>query len=171
MTVFTEKQLDASFHRAFERSGEFATWFLGRTKFSGRRIRIVLLRSDHPWYQSRKTGVQSETDILIVMEDVDTGERFALHVENKLENGKFGRNQPELYHERAADWRRTPKWGDYDDYEVVLIAPSAFRDRNAEKAKLFHVFVAHEEVAGFVPEFGGTTPKEIAVADPGLGAT
>jgi hypothetical protein len=154
LTGFTEKQLDAFFHRAFERSEEFSTWFLARTKFAGRRARIALLRSDHPWYQSKRTGVQSETDILIVIEDLDSGSRFALHIENKLANGKFEPNQPELYHERAKDWRFTPKWGNYDAYEVVLIAPRAFRDRNADKAAIFDVYVAHEELAWFVPEFG-----------------
>lgn len=157
MTGATEKQLDTAFHHAIERSEEFRTWFLGRTKFAGRRARIVLLRSNHPWYQSTKTGVQSETDILIILEDLDTRCRFALHVENKLANGKFGPSQPRLYRERAEDWRFVPKWGNYDEYEIVLIAPRTFRDRNAEKADTFDVFVPHEDIAAFVPEFGGVT--------------
>ena len=155
MAKYTEKQLDKQFHAKFEQSDEFSAWFLNRTKFAGRATRLILLRSNHPWYQSKKTGVQSETDILIVLEDVNTRGRFAVHVESKLANGKFEPNQPELYHERAADWRGMAKYGAYDDYEVVLIAPRVFYDRYHEQSKIFHRYVPHEDIAHFIPEFGG----------------
>jgi hypothetical protein len=156
---FTEEQLDARLHAYLESSQEFLTWFLGRTKFAGRRIRILLLRSDNPWYQSKRTRKQPETDILLVLEDLDTNDRFALHIENKLANGKFGEDQPELYHERAEDWRGVAKWGSYADYEVVLVAPQCFFERNREKAELFHRFIPHEDIALFVPEFGASCDR------------
>lgn len=153
MSGVSEKELDRLFAAAFGSRPEFRQWFLDRTKFSGRECHVVLLRADHPWYQSKKTGVQSETDILIVLEDVETQERFALHVENKLAKGSYTANQPALYLERAEDWRHDPKYGSYVDYETVLIAPHAFRLKNLEQSTPFHRFVAHEEIAGFIPEF------------------
>ena len=102
----------------------------------------------------RESGVQSETDILVVLEDVATGERFAIHIENKLANGKFGTKQPELYHERGKDWRHMAKFSNYDDYEVILIAPHFFFDRYPGQSKLFHRYVPHEDIAKFIAEFG-----------------
>jgi hypothetical protein len=155
MARFTEKQLDAFFHAKFMQSAAFAEWFLSQTKFCNRSSKLVLLRSDHPWYQSKKTGAQSETEILIVLEDISTAEKFAIHIENKLANGKFGAKQPELYHERANDWRHMAKFGNYDDYEAILIAPHTFFERHPEQTKLFHRYVSHEDIARFIPEFGG----------------
>jgi hypothetical protein len=150
----SEKKLDALFDAKFRECAEFASWFLSRTKFRDRSARLVLLRSNHPWYQSKRTGVQSETDILVVFEDQDTAARFAIHIENKLANGKYTNNQPQLYHERANDWRHMAKFGNYDDFEVVLMAPRAFYNRHLEQSQIFHRFVPYEDVAKYIPEFG-----------------
>jgi hypothetical protein len=154
MPRVTEKELDRLFAAKFGACPDSRRWFLERTKFSGRQCRVLLLRADHPWYQSKKTGVQSETDILIVLEDGATQERFALHIENKLANGRYTPNQPQLYLERAEDWRDDPRYGSYDEYETVLIAPHVFHRGNIERSAPFHRFVAHEEIAAFIPEFG-----------------
>jgi hypothetical protein len=134
-------------------SPEFVSWLLSKTKFKDANAVPVLVRSDNPWYQSRKTGRQSETDILIVFERQDGRERFALHIENKQAKETFQPNQPELYHERALDWMNESKWGSYQDFEVMLIAPQVFYTRHKEKADIFHRYVPHDEIAAFVPEF------------------
>jgi len=155
MERFTEKDLDKAIEAKFRKSGEFVTWFLSRTKFANRAANLVHLRSNHPWYQSETTGVQSETDILVVFEDAGGSNRFAIHIENKLSSGSFTENQPDLYRERAAEWVGREKYGNYDDFEVVLIAPRAFYERNGDQCRIFDRYVAHEDIAEFIPEFGG----------------
>ncbi len=148
-----EKQLDRLFETAFRSSAEFRCWILSQTKFAGRNLTLVLLRADHPWYQSRTTGRQSETDILAVLEDTSDGRRIALHFENKTWTGKFGPDQPALYRERARDWLGLAKYGSYSDFETVLIAPRAFLDRNREGAAKFDRCISYEFMAIFIPEF------------------
>jgi hypothetical protein len=147
MKRLTEKQLDKVFAAKLEGSSEFRNWFLGRTKFAGLTATMLMCRSDHPWYTSRKTGIQSETDILAVFADIKTQARFAIHIENKTWTGKFGPGQPELYHERARDWIGLPKYYSYTDYEAVLIAPLSFFEFNKEKSAVFDKYVSYEEIA------------------------
>jgi len=154
----SEKTLDRLFEIAFRDSREFRQWLLKQTKFADRPLRLVLLRADHPWYQSKATKRQSETDILAVLEDERDGTRVALHFENKTWTGKFEVDQPALYHERARDWIGVSKWGNYCDYETVLVAPRVFVDRNEAAAALFDRHIAYEELADFIPEFAGSVP-------------
>ena len=153
MIRVTEKLLDKAFEAKIKDSQEFRSWLLGKTKFSGRQAKLILSRSDNPWYRCKETGKDSETDILLVFEDFATRDRFALHFENKRSNGKFGERQPELYHKRANDWLHMPKWGSYRDFEVIIIAPIFFYRNNSERSAIFHRFISHEAIAEFVPEF------------------
>jgi len=148
-----ESILNLAFANKIKSSPEFAHWLLGKTKFKGSDASVILARGDWPWYQSKSTGVQSETDILIVFQQQAPPERFALHIENKQLKDKFRPNQPELYHIRAKDWLGLPKWGGYKDYEVLLIAPLEFYHRNQDKCDTFHRYIAYEEVAEFIAEF------------------
>jgi hypothetical protein len=124
----TAREQEQAFAAKVRSSPEFVSWLLGHTKFKGSEVEQVLVRSDNPWYQSRKTGRQSETDILLVFKNKNTGKNFAIHIENKRLRDKFQPDQPELYHERAADWLNVPKWGNYHDFECILIAPQVFID-------------------------------------------
>lgn len=121
----------------------------------------MLIRSDHPWYRSKLTGKDSETDILIVLKNRATEGVFALHVENKLAGGKFEPNQPETYKSRAQDWIGLKKFGAYLDYETILIAPAEFIERNAQEASHFDRRIHHEAIAVFLPIFA--TRRSIAV--------
>ena len=144
---------ERAFAAKIQESPAFVDWLLGQTKFAGTAVRIALVRSDNPWYRSKSTGIESETDILLVFERIDGLSRFALHIENKRMSDKFRPRQPQLYHERARDWMHMPKWGDYDDFEVVLIAPREFYRRNKEAADVFHRFIPHEQISEHVREF------------------
>lgn len=160
-----EKELDAALEEAFKSNREFTVWFLGQTKFAGYAEKPTLSRSNHPWgrvvYSSinSQTGLpeksikESETDVLVVFQTQDN-KSFALHIENKLGNGKFTPLQPELYAQRAAQWVGNPKYGSYTDFETVLVAPHVFHERNESAAKHFNRFIAHEEIARFIPLFG-----------------
>jgi hypothetical protein len=151
--IATEKQLNWLFETKIRQSDDFVEWFLGRTKFRGRSARLVLARADNPWYRSKKTGKGSETDVLLVFEDRISGQIFALHIENKLSGGSFTHKQPEIYYERAEDWKNTAKWGDYSDYDVILIAPRRFYDTHKAESDKFGSFVPHEDIAEYITEF------------------
>jgi len=154
MEKYTEKQLDKAIEEKFKKLDEFSAWFLGQTKFANRPSKLVFSTSGNPWYKSKLTGKESETDILVVFEEIKTSRRFAIHIENKLSNGRFEPLQPRQYHERAKAWIGNKKYSNYLDYEVVLVAPRTFYDRNKEEAGIFGRYVSHEDIAQFIPEFG-----------------
>ena len=153
MTGATEKQLDLAFQHAIENSQIFFGWVLDRTKFAGSSSKIALLRSNYVWHKSNETGIESETDILLVCEEHTSGRRFALHFENKLANGHFTPNQPEQYAIRAKEWMHTPKYENYSDFETVLSAPKLFYERNSVGCQYFNRYISHEDIAEFIPEF------------------
>jgi hypothetical protein len=149
----TAREQEQAFAAKVRNSPEFAKWLLRYTKFKGLDVEPILVRSDNPWYQSRKTGRQSETDILLVL--------FAIHIENKRLRDKFQPDQPELYHERAADWVGMAKWGNYHDFQCILLAPKGFIEINRPKADIFHNYITHEELSPFIVEFSARSPEVI----------
>ena len=74
--------------------------------------------------------------------------------ENKLASGHFTEYQADVYAARARYWVHKPLYGNYDDWDTLLLAPASFCERYAVEAKKFGSFVSHEEVARFVPLFG-----------------
>lgn len=163
----SEKELDQAFAVGLREDPGLLTWLVNQTKFAGCDFDIVLIRSDHPWYRSKLTGKDSETDILVVLKNRATGGVFALHVENKLVGGKFEPNQPETYKSRAQDWIGVKKFGAYSDYETILIAPAAFVERNAQGASHFDRRIHHEAIAAFLPAFA--TSRSTTVHDQQIG--
>lgn len=165
MAAVDEKQLDALLEQSFLSDAAFTQWFLGRTKFSGYAEKPVFSRSNHPWGRIVYTAIcpdtgtsttsikESETDVLVVFEAPDN-KIFALHIENKMGPGKFTPLQPELYPQRAAQWANKSKYGNYTDFETVLVAPLHFFQRNESGARLFDRFISHEDIGDFIPAFG-----------------
>ncbi|QYK13192.1 hypothetical protein K0I63_01325 [Shewanella rhizosphaerae] len=161
--MLTEKQIDPLIEEAFNESDAFVEWFLSKTKFRGIDAKCVWSRSDHPWgrftfeISDPNTGAteqitrDSETDVLVVLEGT-TGKRFAFHIENKLAGGHFTLHQPDMYKMRANSWLNDDKFGDYDDFETVLISPLAFYKNNIEAAKPFDRYISYEEASIFLPE-------------------
>ncbi len=90
----------------------------------------------------------------MVFEVISTGKRFALHVENKRDNYKFNPGQAAAYSPRARHMLNRAEFLSHSDFETVLLAPVAFRNRHAPEAGIFDVFVSYEEVARFLPSFG-----------------
>jgi len=160
----TEKELDRALEEALANSEAFRLWFLGKLKHVNGHTRLVLSRSDHPWCRVRlilpnaKTGAleaqvrEGETDLLVVFEN-DAGHRLGVHIENKRASGKFTSEQPELYAARADHWIGSQPHGSYKAWETVLVAPSAFAEKNASNARKFTTFIPHEEIAQHVAEF------------------
>jgi hypothetical protein len=146
----TERALDQLFRMHLDLTPEFAPWLLSRTKFAGVNAKLVNEPWQFQWYRSPTTGIESETDIFLVFQRLDAPGRFALHIENKMANGKFTPNQPRLYHVRANDWMTKRR---YNDYETVLIAPRSFYAKYKTGAEEFHRYIPHEDIARFIPQF------------------
>ncbi|MCG5079081.1 hypothetical protein [Paraburkholderia tagetis] len=164
MAKSNEKRLDKCIEQAFQSNPEFTTWFLSRTGFANDAGVYRWSRSDNPWSTHPQetidpaTGepvvkyVQSETDILVVFSRPNSGP-FALHIENKLENGSFTSGQPERYKSRVTYWLNNPKYGAYVDFETVLIAPHVFFEKHRIDGEKFDRYVSHEDIAKYLPEF------------------
>lgn len=170
--IISEKQLDLALARELAGSVEFLRWFLSRTSFAHEDVQIVLTRSDWPWGRVKlrlwnpETQVydsatrEGETDLLVVLQSARRG-RFALHIENKLQSGRFTDRQPELYRARAAAWAGKAKYRDYEEWETVLVAPRAFYEQNEYEAAKFNRFSSHEDIAVHVPEFHAATEQAL----------
>ena len=129
-------------------------WVLSKTRFSGRTLRLVTDELWHQrWYRDPDTKQESETDILLILQDSQTKERLALHIENKPPHGKWRPKQAESYRKRA-ETQKGP-WN-YSDFQTALVAPAAFITQHKSEAARFDIQLAYEEVAKFVPEFNIT---------------
>lgn len=161
----TEKQLDLALEQGIRSDSKFRTWFLSQTRTGSKFPTLVTIRANNPWGKVRMvlpnstTGAleatrrESETDVLAIFES-SNGQRLAFHIENKLANGSFTPYQPDMYAARAEAWRQIPKYGNYDEWETVLIAPASFvQGKQAEVAK-FMSFISHESIAPHLPAFG-----------------
>lgn len=169
--MLSEKLLDQALEESFKSNAKFRQWFLSKTKRGSSYPNFVWSRSNHPWGKARlllpneSTGAlemvtrEGETDVLVVFES-HTNKRIGIHIENKLANGKFTPYQPEVCAARAAVWVHNEAYGNYDEWETVLLAPKAFFDRNTADAGKFTTYIAHEEMAAHIPSFG-TTPKGV----------
>jgi hypothetical protein len=162
----TEKNLNQALEKALQAESSFRQWFVNKTKFKGIIPEHVWSRSNNPWCRVKldlpnpETGEtesvmrDGETDVLFVFVfKAEPERRLALHIENKLASGRFTAYQPEVYEARAKWWVRNRDYGNYGEWDTVLLAPSSFFSRNAESARKFGTFIPHEEIARFLPEF------------------
>jgi hypothetical protein len=150
--VTTELELDHSFWKAITTNVAFQAWFLDRTKFANHALELVGDEKwHHRWHRDPVTGKDSETDILLIFKDQSTGERFAIHIENKPPWGRWEAEQPENYRKRAAN--RMSNWR-YVDFQAVLIAPISFIAGSLSELDHFDIAVSYEALSTSAPEFG-----------------
>ena len=159
----TEKELDLALASELEQNPAFLAWFLSHTRFANSRAHFYSCRANHPWgthpfrhvdssgTESVETR-QSETDVLLLLKE-STGRIVAVHIENKVGAGKFTADQPEMYAQRAAHWVRNERYGGYEEFDIVLVAPEEFVSRNAEQAAIFPVVISHESIGQHIPLF------------------
>jgi hypothetical protein len=158
----SERDLDRIFWGKISTDPTFESWFLQKTKFSHKSLDLVRtdLNRRKPWnphsrwYTNPDSGFQSETDILLIFRDRETGVRYAFHVENKSGNRGWEENQAKSYRVRA-DHLRTRF--EYDDFQTVLIAPQVYEARYPVEVNHFDLFVSYEELSRFMPEFEPVT--------------
>ncbi len=96
---------------------------------------------------------EGETDVLAVFESND-GRRPGLHIENKLGIGAFTQYQPEVYAGRAEAWLGLAKYGNYQVWEMVLVAPRRFYEADLTDARKFTSYVSLGDIAERLPVFG-----------------
>jgi hypothetical protein len=102
--------------------------------------------------------------ILLIFKDQSSGERVAIHIENKPPRGLWEPQQPENYRKRAAN--RMSNWR-YVDFQVALIAPTSFIAGSISELDHFDIAVSYEALKEFVPEFGNALREtESILAEP-----
>jgi hypothetical protein len=88
--------------------------------------------------------------------DVTRTMRYALHVENKPDHGKWEQDQAKNYQTRAIN--RMKEWR-YCDFQTVLLAPVSFVARHPCDIAHFDLVISYEEVSAFIPEFTEPNPS------------
>jgi hypothetical protein len=72
----TELELDECFWRAITTNQTFQRWFLQKTKFASFDLDLIKDENwHHAWYKEPTTGIESETDILLIFRDRACGSR------------------------------------------------------------------------------------------------
>ena len=146
----------------------FIASLLSYTKFSGRTGRVRLLyeeqvaarpnvRSDrwwrHWWCKIPELGRERETDIFLVFEEMPSGARFALHIENKLD-APLSLGQAEDYEPRARFMANQKRYLSYSDFATILLCRRDYETKNRDKAALFDVVIHHESLEGLLQPQG-----------------
>lgn len=163
-----EDQLNLAFAEMIAESAEFRRWVIEKTKFAGAGTSSKLLREEqaaarsakywwrHWWCFVPEVGAESETDIFLAFEESNSKKRFALHFENKIENSTFQPNQAESYDCRARHMLTNTKSATLrcTEFDTILIAPASFHAAYEGQCAHFGCFIAHEEIARFIPQFG-----------------
>jgi hypothetical protein len=162
----TEDELCLAFAEAAKNSEAFPRWMLSRTKFAGYASAARLLHEEqlsirprkfwwrHWWCHIPELAKDRETDIFMVFEIAGSEQRFALHIENKMDNGRFAPGQAEAYRPRAVHMANKPEYLGYQDYQVVLLAPVSFMRNYPGSCTHFDACFSYEDVAIFIPQFG-----------------
>jgi hypothetical protein len=151
MPKVDELSLDHCFKQQLDTSVAFQEWIIGQTKFKDRHLELVIEKIWHQrWYRDPVTKKDSETDIFLVFRDKDSGQRVALHIENKIASSLWQPYQAENYKIRG-EARKSSY--DYVDFQTVLMAPQSFIDAWAPQVAHFDVVITHEALSKFVPEF------------------
>lgn len=162
-----ELDLDRAFAEKVSNSRKFQEWLLGRTRFSAIAKKLTLLNKEQAeakpqkkpenwwrhWWCRLDDGTESETDIFLVFESKGTGERVALHIEDKPPHGEFTPNQCENYDRRDRFMSNKRQFMNYGEFETILLAPKALATRNSGQIEHFGVFLSYEEVAEHIGLF------------------
>ncbi|MBN8905229.1 MAG: hypothetical protein J0H99_01085 [Rhodospirillales bacterium] len=161
----TEDELCSAFAEAAKNSETFTRWILLRTKFAGYASAVRLLHEEqlsirprkfwwrHWWCHIPELAKDRETDIFMVFEIAGGEQRFALHIENKMDNGRFAPGQAEAYRPRAAHMANKPEYLGYQDHQTILLAPVSFMWKHPGSCTHFDACLSYEDVASFVPQF------------------
>ncbi len=143
-----ERDIDLLLAEEFSVSPPFATWFLSQTKaFKGVDARVVDV------YVSRSDAT-GESDIVVLYERIGGTDRFALHLEDKID-APLQPEQELRYRDRG---NREVNKGLYTEFEVVLCSPENYRNVHLEAAT-FDSFVTYQSISKFLTAQDPTSPR------------
>lgn len=133
-----ERDIDLLLAEEFATSPAFANWFSAHTKFSS----IDVVFSDVYVSKSDNTG---ESDLVVVFEEARGNQRVALLIEDKIDAPL----QPEQLKRYRLRGQAEVSRGDYNDFEIILCAPEAYRHAHPELVE-FKPFVSYEAISEFL---------------------
>lgn len=134
-----ERDIDLLMAEEFSVSAPFAAWFLDQTKsFKGIDAKVLDV------YVSRSDST-GESDLVVVFERLGGGNRFALHIEDKIDAPLQPEQEARYRLRGVAEVLR----GDYSEFEVVLCSPASYPDVHAE-ASSFDSFVTYEAISTYL---------------------
>lgn len=139
-----ERDVDLLLAEEIVVSPPFAKWLKCQTSFADREAEIVdvfVSRSD-------ATG---ELDVVAIFEESNAAQRFALLIEDKID-APLQPDQEYRYRLRA---QREIDRGDYQAYEVILCAPSAYAAAHPQTAG-FDRIISYEAIAAFLRDIDPT---------------
>lgn len=111
-----ERDVDMLLAEEFSISTDFGAWFLGKTRrFQGVKACVVGV-------EVSKSDNLGESDLVVTFRRDDTGGRFALLIEDKIDAPVMP-NQLERYRLRAERYKRNDV---FEDYEIVLCSPDGY---------------------------------------------
>ncbi len=158
-----EDELCGLFADQVRASPSFAEWLLGRTKFASVASSARLLaeelekRKAVKWWRNWWASVdevnrQSETDILLLFGIGDGPDRFALHIEAKVD-AVFSPFQPQDYAVRGRHMATNPRLL-YSDFDTIIIAPRKYLEKYPVECAHFGSSISFDEIAAHIPAFG-----------------
>ncbi len=133
-----ERDIDLLLAEEFMVSQNFAAWFLGKTRFAGVQaepVDVFVSKAD-------STG---ESDLVVIYEEVATSQRFAIHIEDKID-APLQPDQVDRYRQRA---NGEIDQGHYGEFEIVLCAPQFYKD-SQPGARAFDRYVSYGDIADFI---------------------
>jgi hypothetical protein len=133
-----ERDIDLLLAEEFKVSPEFATWFLGKTKFAGWQASVVDVSVS-------KSDYIGESDLVVIYTDSSGTARYAIHIKDKID-APLQPQQEQRYRQRA---EYEMSQGDYGDYDLVLCSPTLYL-KNQPDAGCFDTYVSYEEIAEFI---------------------
>jgi hypothetical protein len=139
-----ERDVDLLLAEEIVVSPAFAKWLQNQTSFANREAEIIdvfVSRSD----------ITGESDVVAVFEETGAAQRFALLIEDKID-APLQPDQEYRYRLRA---QREIDRGDYQAYEVILCAPSAYGVAHPQIAG-FDCIISYEAIAAVLKDFDPT---------------
>lgn len=157
-----EDEFCGLFAQQIRNSPSFTEWVLGHTKFAHVAAEARLLAEElekrkakfwwrHWWARVPEVGRESETDILLLFGIGDAVERFAIHVEAKVD-AVFSPFQPQDYAARGRQMATDPRLL-YSDFDTVIIAPRLYLERYPVECGHFGSAISFEDIAAHIPAF------------------
>jgi len=137
-----ERDIDLLLAEEFAVSPEFASWFLGQTRFAGADVGVLYVFVS-------LSDVTGESDLVVVFQQIGGERRVALHIEDKID-APLQPQQEARYRLRGES---AVSRNEYDEFLVVLCSPEGYRDSHPETSS-FDSFVSYESIGEYLAGCG-----------------